>query len=151
MPDKILIIDDDVDTLRLVGLILQRDGYQILAAADGPQGLNVAESELPDIILLDVMMPHMDGYEVARQLRANQKTAHIPILIFTARTQIEAKVAGFESGADAYLTKPTHASELQMQVRSLLARSKDRQRPAGSRADRGTDWPDPGGHDRARR
>lgn len=124
MPEKTLIIDDDVDTLQLVGLVLQREGYQILVADNGPKGLALAESELPDIILLDVMMAQMDGYEVARQLRANPGTAPIPILMFSARSQIEDKVAGFESGADGYLTKPAHPSELQSQVRSLLARNK---------------------------
>lgn len=124
MPEKTLIIDDDVDTLQLVGLVLQREGYQILVADNGPKGLALAESELPDIILLDVMMAQMDGYEVARQLRANPETVPIPILMFSARSQIEDKVAGFESGADGYLTKPARPSELQSQVRSLLARNK---------------------------
>jgi CheY-like chemotaxis protein/MinD-like ATPase involved in chromosome partitioning or flagellar assembly len=132
MAEKTLIIDDDVDTLKLVGMMLQRQGYKILAANSGAQGLTVAENELPDIILLDLMMPQMDGYEVARRLRANPETAHIPILMFTARTQIEDRVAGFESGADAYLTKPAHPAELQTQVRSLLDRNKDRPRQATS-------------------
>ncbi len=124
MAEKILIIDDDVDTLRLVGLMLQRQGYQILAATNGPQGLVRAEEEVPDLIILDVMMPEMDGYEVARRLRKNPVTAEIPILMFTAKTQLDDKVTGFESGADDYLTKPTHPSELQAHVRALLARSR---------------------------
>ena len=123
MAEKILIIDDDLDTLRLVGLMLQRQGYQIVAAADGKQGLSQADSERPDLILLDIMMPAIDGYEVARQLRANPDTADIPILIFTAKTQLNDKVTGFEAGADDYLTKPTHPSELQAHVKALLARS----------------------------
>jgi len=135
MAEKTLIIDDDVDTLRLVGLMLQREGYQILAAANGPQGLKVAERELPDIILLDLMMPQMDGYEVARRLRANPETAHIPILMFTARTQIEDRVAGFESGADVYITKPTHPAELQAQVQSLLTRAREHPRQPSAPAE----------------
>jgi CheY-like chemotaxis protein/MinD-like ATPase involved in chromosome partitioning or flagellar assembly len=123
MAEKILIIDDDVDTLRLVGLMLQRQGYQIVAANNGQQGLAMADAELPDLILLDVMMPNMDGYEVARRLRANPDTASIPILMFTAKTQLDDKVTGFEAGADDYLTKPTHPTELQAHVKALLARA----------------------------
>jgi CheY-like chemotaxis protein/MinD-like ATPase involved in chromosome partitioning or flagellar assembly len=123
MPEKILIIDDDVDTLRLVGLMLQRQGYQIIAANNGEQGLAHADAEAPDLILLDVMMPQMDGYEVARRLRANPETANIPILMFTAKTQLDDKVTGFEAGADDYLTKPTHPTELQAHVKALLSRS----------------------------
>jgi len=123
MPEKILIIDDDVDTLRLIGLMLQRQGYQIIAANNGEQGLAHADADSPDLILLDVMMPQMDGYEVARRLRANPDTAGIPILMFTAKTQLDDKVTGFEAGADDYLTKPTHPTELQAHVKALLSRS----------------------------
>ena len=123
MSEKILIIDDDIDTLKLVGMMLQKQGYQIIAAANGEQGLTQAEAENPDIILLDVMMPEMDGYEVAKRLRANALTANTPILMFTAKTQLDDKVTGFESGADDYLTKPTHPTELSAHVKALLARS----------------------------
>lgn len=123
MAEKILIIDDDVDTLRLVGLMLQRQGYQIVAASNGSQGLTKAFEERPDLILLDVMMPDMDGYEVTRRLRKNPTTATVPILMFTAKTQLDDKVTGFEVGADDYLTKPTHPTELQAHVKALLARS----------------------------
>lgn len=122
MAEKILIIDDDVDTLRLVGLMLQRQGYQIVAASNGSQGLEKAFEERPDLILLDVMMPDMDGFEVTRRLRKNPATTAIPILMFTAKTQLDDKVAGFEVGADDYLTKPTHPNELQAHVKALLAR-----------------------------
>lgn len=123
MAEKILIIDDDLDTLRLVGLMLQRQGYQITAATNGEQGLEKAFEEKPNLILLDVMMPDMDGYEVARRLRARPETVDTPILMFTAKTQLDDKVAGFEVGADDYLTKPTHPSELQSHVKALLART----------------------------
>jgi len=123
MADKILIIDDDVDTLRLVGLMLQRQGYEISAASNGSQGLAKALEEHPDLILLDVMMPDMDGYEVTRRLRKNPVTVTIPILMFTAKTQLDDKVIGFEVGADDYLTKPTHPTELQAHVKALLART----------------------------
>lgn len=123
MAEKILIIDDDLDTLRLVGLMLQKQGYNILAASSGMQGLELALENIPSLVLLDVMMPGMDGYEVARKLRANASTAHIPILMFTAKSQLDDKVTGFEAGADDYITKPTHPSELQAHVKALLSRS----------------------------
>ena len=100
MPEKILVVDDDIDTLRLVGLMLQRQGYQIVAANNGHQALTMAQAEKPDIILLDVMMPDMDGYEVCRRLRSSNVTAPIPIIMFTAKSQVDDKVTGFEAGAD---------------------------------------------------
>lgn len=123
MSERILIIDDDLDTLRLVGLMLQRQGYQISAATNGQQGLEKAFEEAPDLILLDVMMPDMDGYEVTRRLRQNPATLETPILMFTAKTQLDDKVVGFEVGANDFLTKPTHPAELQARVKTLLARA----------------------------
>ena len=135
MSQKILIIDDDLDTLRLVGLMLQRQGYQISAATNGQQGLEKAFEEDPDLILLDVMMPDMDGYEVTRRLRQNPSTLETPILMFTAKTQLDDKVIGYEVGANDYLTKPTHPSELQARVRSLLARVNSSKAGTGSLKD----------------
>ena len=135
MSEKILIIDDDLDTLRLVGLMLQRQGYQISAATNGQQGLDKAFEEDPDLILLDVMMPDMDGYEVTRRLRQNPSTMETPILMFTAKTQLDDKVIGFEVGANDYLTKPTHPSELQARVKTLLARTREKKGENGSRRD----------------
>jgi CheY-like chemotaxis protein/MinD-like ATPase involved in chromosome partitioning or flagellar assembly len=126
MSEKILIIDDDLDTLRLVGLMLQRQGYQISAATNGQQGLDKAFDEDPDLILLDIMMPDMDGYEVTRRLRRNPSTMGTPILMFTAKTQLDDKVIGFEVGANDYLTKPTHPSELQARVKTLLSRASEK-------------------------
>lgn len=121
MAEKILIIDDDLDTLKLVALMLQRHGYDITTANKGVLGLKKAFEEDPDLIVLDIMMPEMDGYEVARQLRENKLTAKTPILMFTAKTQLDDRVAGFESGANDYISKPTHPLELQSHVRTLLA------------------------------
>jgi CheY-like chemotaxis protein len=137
MSDKILIIDDDIDTLRLVGLMLQHQGYKIAAASNGQQGLEKAEKEHPDVILLDVMMPDMDGFEVARRLRKAPGTKSTPILMFTAKSQLEDKVTGFEVGADDYLTKPTNPAELQAHVRQLLEHARDRQAAAAVAAQRG--------------
>lgn len=123
MAEKILIIDDDPDTLKLAGLMLQKQGFRVVAANSGQMGLELAQTEMPDLVLLDIMMPGMDGYEVARQLRAAKATADTPILMFTAKSQLEDKVAGFQAGADDYLTKPTHPAELQVKVKALLARA----------------------------
>jgi CheY-like chemotaxis protein len=129
MPEKILIVDDDLDTLRLVGLMLQHQGYLITAASSGIQSIALAQSEKPDLILLDIMMPEMDGYEVARMLRTDLATNSIPIIMFTAKTQVDDKVAGFEAGADDYLTKPTQPRELFAHVKAVLARGKKTSSP----------------------
>ncbi len=126
MPDKILIVDDDIETLRLVGLMLQRQGFQIVAANNGTQALSQAANEHPDLILLDVMMPDMDGYQVTRKLRKDPTTATTPILMFTAKTQVDDKLAGYEAGVDDYLTKPVHPVELVARIKVLLARSLGR-------------------------
>jgi len=124
MAEKILIVDDDLDTLRLVGLMLQHQGYRINAASNGMQAISMALTDKPDLILLDIMMPEMDGYEVARKLRSDQNTNTIPIIMFTAKTQVDDKVEGFEAGADDYLTKPTQPRELFAHVKAVLARGK---------------------------
>lgn len=126
MSEKILIVDDDIDSLKLIGLMLQRNHYEVIAASAGQQALAKAKSERPDLIILDVMMPDMNGYEVSRRLRADPDTQAIPIIMFTAKTLIDDKVAGFEAGADDYLTKPTHPAELASRVKSILERSASR-------------------------
>lgn len=123
MAEKILIIDDDIDTLKLVGLMLERQGFKIAVASNGTLGISRASAERPDLILLDVMMPDLDGYEVTRRLRSDPALAHIPIIMFTAKTMVDDKVAGFEAGVDDYLTKPTHPAELTAHVKAVLARS----------------------------
>ncbi len=123
MAEKVLIIDDDIDTLKLVGLMLERQGYEIVVASNGTIGLDKAAEENPELILLDVMMPDLDGYEVTKRLRSNPGLAHIPIIMFTAKTMVDDKVAGFEAGVDDYLTKPTHPAELTAHVKAVLTRS----------------------------
>jgi DNA-binding response OmpR family regulator len=123
MAEKVLIIDDDIDTLKLVGLMLERQGYEIVVASNGTIGLNKAAEEKPELILLDVMMPDLDGYEVTKRLRTNPALAHIPIIMFTAKTMVDDKVAGFEAGVDDYLTKPTHPAELTAHVKAVLTRT----------------------------
>lgn len=126
MAEKILIVDDDLETLRLVGLMLQRQGYQVISARNGKEGMSLALKEHPDLIVLDIMMPDLDGYQVARDLRANTETADIPILMFTAKSQVDDKVTGYEAGADDYLTKPVHPAELIAHIKALLSRTRAR-------------------------
>jgi CheY-like chemotaxis protein len=126
MPEKILIVDDDLDTLRLVGLILERQSYKIAAASNGHQALALAQKERPDLILLDIMMPDLDGYEVTRRLRANPATASIPIIMFTAKSLVDDKITGYDVGADDYITKPTQPRELFAHIKAVLSRSKGR-------------------------
>jgi len=130
MPEKILFVDDDMDTLRLVGLMLQRQGYEVRVANNGQQALGMVQAEVPDLILLDIMMPEMDGYEVARRLRSDPATSEIPIIMFTAKTQVDDKVMGFEAGADDYLTKPTQPRELFAHMKAVLSRSGKSRSPS---------------------
>lgn len=133
MSEKILIVDDDIDSLKLISLMLQRHGYDVVAASAGIQALSKASSDYPDLIILDIMMPDMDGYEVCRRLRADELTRGIPIIMFTAKTLVDDKVAGFEAGADDYLTKPTHPAELASRVKAILARSNNQKRNSSHR------------------
>src|SRR5688572_12829489 len=123
MAEKILVVDDDVDSLKLIGLMLQRQGYEVTSAGTGGQALVRAEAEQPNLIILDVMMPDMNGLDVCKRLRQNPRTQRIPIIMFTAKTLIDDKVKGFEAGADDYLTKPTHPAELASRVKAILQRS----------------------------
>jgi CheY-like chemotaxis protein/MinD-like ATPase involved in chromosome partitioning or flagellar assembly len=123
MAEKILIVDDDIETVRLVGLMLERQGYTIIAVNNGTQAIQMAQIENPDLILLDVMMPDLDGFQVTRQIRTNPQTHDIPIIMFTAKNQIEDKITGFDAGVDDYLTKPTHPAEMMAHIKALLMRS----------------------------
>jgi DNA-binding response OmpR family regulator len=122
MPDKILLVDDDLDTLRLVGMLLESKGYEIISANDGEKALSSAKSEHPSLVILDVMMPGINGFDVTKTLRQDKQTEDIPIILFTAKTGIEDKVHGLELGADAYLTKPISTRELLAHVKAVIAR-----------------------------
>lgn len=126
MTQTILIIDDDIDTLKLVGIMLERKGFNILASTTGKKGLQLAKSEFPDLILLDIMIPDLNGYEIARSVRSTPETESIPIIMFTAKSQVDDKVEGLEAGADAYITKPARPRELFAQVNSILKRAPQR-------------------------
>lgn len=119
---RILAVDDDPITLRLVAVTLTRAGYEVLTAKDGKEALARVESSQPDLIILDVMMPEMDGYEVCRRLRSRPNTASIPIMMLTAKGTLESKIAGFEAGSDDYVVKPFEPAELEAHVMALLRR-----------------------------
>lgn len=126
MADKVLIVDDDPATIQFLSVYLKRQGYEPLSAYDGMDALKIAHEQHPTLIILDVMMPGMDGFEVARSLRRHPETALIPILMFTAKTQVEDKLTGYEAGVDIYLTKPIHLADLQANIQALLTKSKAR-------------------------
>lgn len=124
MPDRILIVDDDPETLRLISLVLQRQGLETATASDGQSALKMVPLFCPNLILLDIMMPDMDGYQVTRELRKMPSSVDTPILMFSAKNQVEDRVAGFEAGIDDYLTKPVHPAELVARIKSTLGRVK---------------------------
>jgi two-component system response regulator RpaA len=119
---KILVIDDDEAINELIKINLEIFGYDVISAKDGTQGFSLAKQETPDLILLDVMMPDVDGYTVAKRIRENISTQNIPILMLTALGQLEDKVKGFDIGVDDYLVKPFEMEELKVRVRALLKR-----------------------------
>jgi CheY-like chemotaxis protein len=117
---KILVIDDHPETLSIIQRVLHQQGYNALGARSGFRGLSLAESENPDLIMVDGMMPEMDGWEFCRRIRATPQLADIPIIMFTAVDEADQKLAGFDAGADDYLTKPTEPAELIERVKMIL-------------------------------
>ena len=118
----ILAADDDEDILELIAFRLERSGYTMVLARDGEEALKAAREHLPDLAVLDVMMPKMDGYEVTRALRADEATRRIPVILLTARVQDADVQRGFDAGADDYVRKPFSPQELRARVQSILGR-----------------------------
>ena len=112
MQKKILAVDDERHIVRLVQVNLERAGYQVVTAFDGREALEKVESEQPDLVVLDVMMPYMDGFEVLQTLRKNQSTRDLPVIMLTAKAQDADVFRGWQSGVDCYLTKPFNPMEL---------------------------------------
>ena len=117
---KVLVVDDDERNVELLTAKLGVDGYETDTAYDGLEALKKAESYNPDLILLDIMMPKVDGYEVCRRLKASEKTKYIPVIMLTAKGEVEDKVLGLDVGAEDYISKPCNLAELSARVRSLL-------------------------------
>jgi DNA-binding response OmpR family regulator len=116
----VLVADDEEDIRALVAFRLQRAGYDVITAADGEEALRLATTRLPDLIVLDMMMPKATGLEVTRSLRAQDATKDIPVIILTARAQEADVASGFEAGADDYVKKPFSPKDLQLRVQALL-------------------------------
>ena len=119
----VLVADDDRDIAELVTFRLDRSGYEVLRAFDGQEALDLALEHLPDLCVLDVTMPRLDGYEVTRRLRANQATRSIPIILLTARAQAADEEQGLAAGATEYVRKPFSPLKLKSHVEELLERS----------------------------
>jgi DNA-binding response OmpR family regulator len=125
----VLVADDEEDIRALVAFRLQRAGYDVITAADGEEALALATTQLPDLIVLDMMMPKATGLEVTRSLRGQDSTKDIPVILLTARAQEADVASGFEAGADDYVKKPFSPKDLQSRIQTLLER-----RPAASSA-----------------
>jgi DNA-binding response OmpR family regulator len=118
----ILVADDEEDLRELVAYRLTRSGYEVIAAADGQEALQLARERPPDLMVLDVMMPRLDGYELTRRVRAEESLRSVPVILLTARSQESDVSRGFEVGADDYLKKPFSPDELVARVRAVLGR-----------------------------
>ncbi|HCO92963.1 MAG TPA: DNA-binding response regulator [Phycisphaerales bacterium] len=132
---KILIIEDDRDIVEMLEYNLKEEGYETLSALNGELGVELAGNERPDLIILDIMLPIMDGFEVCRTLKNDDRVSHIPIIILSAKSQETDKVVGLELGADDYVTKPFSPRELIARTRAILRRTRGQQ--PGSRTQRG--------------
>lgn len=133
---RVLVVEDDIPSAQLLDRILRHEGFEVEMVHSGPAALDIVQREPFDVIILDAMLPGLDGYQVARRMRENPLTRQIPILMLTARGDISDRIAGFEAGVDDYLTKPYEPDELVYRVRALLARAARAQkgplwRPAG--------------------
>jgi DNA-binding response OmpR family regulator len=123
MTQKILVVDDDLDTVRMVKLMLDKQGYSVVSASDSEQAISLTQIEQPDLVLMDIMMPDIDGYEITRKLRNDPSTSHIPIIMFTAKTQLEDKLLAFDVGADDFISKPSQPKELFAHIKAVLGRT----------------------------
>ncbi|NVK51794.1 MAG: response regulator transcription factor [Flavobacteriaceae bacterium] len=124
---KILLVDDEPDILEIVGYNLKNEGYQVFKASNGVEGIKVAKKTIPHLILLDIMMPEMDGIEACEKIRNISNLEHVLIAFLTARGEDYSQVAGFEAGADDYITKPIKPKVLISKVKSLLRRLKNKE------------------------
>ena len=122
MPKKILVIEDEKDIQELLQIYLKRDGYDVHIAKDGETGLRKASLERYDLILLDLMLPHMDGLEICRNFRSRPQTSDVPIIMITAKAEESDRIVGLEMGADDYITKPFSPREVLARVKAILRR-----------------------------
>ncbi|MBN1567607.1 MAG: response regulator [Acidobacteria bacterium] len=127
---RILVIDDEKDLIELVRYNLEKEGFSIRSAQDGESGLAAAMKEIPDLIVVDLMLPGVDGLDVCRSLRLEKRTAHIPIIMLTAKAAESDRILGLELGADDYVTKPFSPRELIARIKAVLRRATAPQEPA---------------------
>jgi two-component system alkaline phosphatase synthesis response regulator PhoP/two-component system response regulator VicR len=125
MPKKVLVCDDERHIVRLIQVNLERQGYEVVTAYDGKEGLEKIRSEKPALVVLDVMMPYMDGFEVLKNLRKDPATENIPVIMLTAKAQDADVFQGYHYGADMYLTKPFNPMELVTFVKRLSENQDD--------------------------
>jgi two-component system, OmpR family, response regulator RpaA len=123
MKPRILVIDDDPAIAELVSINLEMEGYEVITAIDGIKGQALAVQLVPDLIMLDLMLPKVDGFTICQRIRRDERTSDIPVLMLTALSQTHDKVEGFNAGADDYLTKPFEIEEMLVRVRALLRRT----------------------------
>jgi DNA-binding response OmpR family regulator len=138
----ILVVDDDAKIVRLVRTYLERDGFTVVTAADGPGALDAIETHQPALVVLDLMLPELDGRAVIRAVRRDEEAAQTPILVLSARSSTIDRIAGLEDGADDYLPKPFSPAELVLRVKSILRRSAASMTPVGAAADASGSAPD---------
>ena len=124
--EKMLIIEDEKDIVKMLDYNLKKEGFKTLSAYNGEDGLDMASKENPDLILLDLMLPEIDGFDVCKALKSDPKTSHIPIIILTAKDQETDKIVGLELGADDYVTKPFSPRELIARIKAVLRRAKEK-------------------------
>jgi len=128
MKEKILIIEDEKDIIKMLEYNLKKEGFRVINARDGEDALDLALREYPDLILLDLMLPGIDGLEVCKTLKKEAKTASIPIIMLTAKSQESDKVVGLELGADDYITKPFSPRELIARIKAVLRRATEKEK-----------------------
>ena len=125
MKKKILVVDDEEDILHFLELVLREKGYEVVTAANGHDALTTAQIERPDLVLLDIMMPQMDGWEVLKLLRVDDETAHIPVAMLSARTEAKDRVQGLQEGAIDYICKPFSLQELLVKIETIFGQVGD--------------------------
>lgn len=121
--EKILIADDDPEALTALKKVLEAENYSLAGASDGFSALEAVKSQRPDIVLLDLMLPGIDGFEVCRQLKGDPLCRHVPVMMLSSRDEVEARIEGFETGAEDFILKPVNPLELKTRIRMILRRN----------------------------
>lgn len=124
VPRKILVVDDEPDVISLLTLMLESEGYDVITAADGQSALEKARTENPDLVILDIMLPRLNGYKVARMLKFDENYSHVPIIMLTSKVQERDRLMGLEMGADDYIDKPFDTAMLLSVVKKILEKKK---------------------------